>query len=78
MSRRRQPMNQLTIPVGNEIGFKHDPDEAFEREYGTEKAQAQRDAYIAERACTCGSPWPNKWGAKWKHKAGCPRAGRKW
>lgn len=70
---------QTTIPVPNAIGFRHDPDEAFEREYGTEALREQRRRYVEERACTCSPPpeFPNKWGRRWGHGPGCPRAGRK-
>lgn len=77
MSRRKTPMNQLELPIGNIIGHKHDPDEAFEREYGAERAAQERIRYREARCCTCSSAHPNKWGAKWGHKPPCPRAGRK-
>jgi hypothetical protein len=70
-------MAQTEIPIGNEIGRRHDPDEAFEREFGAAKAAEQRALYVEARRCTCGSAFPEKWGTRWKHKPPCPRAGKK-
>jgi hypothetical protein len=77
VGRRRQNLAQLEIPVNNEIGRKHDPDESFEREFGTERAERERKAYVEARRCTCGSSAPNRWGARNGHKPPCPRAGAK-
>ena len=77
MPRRKQSMAQTELPVGNTLGTPHDPDEAFEREYGEEVAARERIAYREARRCTCGSPNPHKWGTKWGHSQGCPRAGRR-
>jgi hypothetical protein len=73
---KRKHAGQTEIPLPGAIGFAHDPDETFAAEYGRDKMEAQRAAYIAERACTCGSPKPGTWGRA-RHAAGCPRAGRR-
>lgn len=78
MRRAKANIAQTEIPVGNDIGFKHDPDAAYEREYGPEKAAEQRAQYVEARRCTCGSNYPDKWGTHWQHKPPCPRAGKKW
>lgn len=76
MAARKVHGSQLEIPVGNAIGFKHDPDEAFEREYGPERAAKERAAYVEARRCTCGSGYPDRWGTRNGHKPPCPRAGK--
>lgn len=77
---RRLPLvapGQTTLPTPNAIGFKHDPDEAYEKLVGPEKAAEQRIAYREARRCTCSSGWPEKWGARNGHKPPCPRAGKR-
>lgn len=77
MAARKIHGAQLEVPVPNTIGSKHDPDEAFEREYGHERAERERAAYVEARRCTCGSSAPNRWGARNGHRTPCPRAGKR-
>jgi hypothetical protein len=74
---RKANIAQTEIPVGNEIGRKHDPDAEYERIFGSPAAARERLAYVEARRCTCGSPNPEKWGTRWGHKPPCPRAGKK-
>jgi hypothetical protein len=68
---------QTEIPVGNAVGRKHDPNEAYEAMYGPKKAAGQRAAYTEARHCTCKSEHKDKWGTRWQHKAPCVRAGKR-
>ena len=57
---------QTEIPVPNEIGFNHNPDVAYEQEFGVEKAREQRALHAELHQCNCGRK-------KHPHKPGCPR-----
>jgi hypothetical protein len=74
---RKVNIGQTEIPVGNAVGFKHDPDEAYEREFGPERAAEQCRLYVEARKCTCSSEHKDKWGTRWQHKSPCVRAGRR-
>jgi hypothetical protein len=66
MSKAKPLPGQTEIPTGNEIGFHHNPDVAYEQEFGVEKARYQRALHAELTACNCGRS---------KHHApGCPKA----
>jgi hypothetical protein len=57
---RKVNIAQTEIPVGNAVGYKHDSDEAYEREFGPERAAEQRRLYVEARKCTCSSTHKDK------------------
>ena len=77
MAKRPPSRGQLNIEVPSRVGVQLSPDELFGQEYGSEKLAEQQALYTEARRCTYGSPYPNKWGKRWKHVSPCPRAGRK-
>ena len=75
-TRRGVHAAQTEISVPNEIGRKHDPDEAYGRAFGEAKLAEQQRAFELERACNCHSAFAKRWGRAF-HKPGCPRAGKR-
>lgn len=70
MSPKAKPLpGQTEIPVPNEIGFQHNPDVAYEQEFGVEKAREQRALHAEQTQCNCGRK-------RAPHAPGCPKAKR--
>lgn len=71
---KKPSLAQTFIPLPSGEGKRLSPEELFAQEYGAEKLAEQKRLYEEERACTCTSEFPEKWGTKYGHEQGCPRA----